>query len=118
MRLTVRSKSFRLSQDMRERIQSRLAFALSRFNHRVRDVTTILTDVNGPKGGVDKRCRLVVRLRSKGEVTIEQSASDYTAAIGQAADRIGYNVSRTLKRRRDAKFARAGLSPRMNDGAY
>jgi len=113
MRFYIQCKNFRLPDEMRDRIRSRLGFALARFDHRVRDITTSLADVNGPKGGVDKQCRIVVGLRPKGNVMIEQAASDFATAIGRAADRAGHTVGRALKRRRDAKIRRNGLSPRV-----
>jgi putative sigma-54 modulation protein len=106
MRLYIRSKHIRLSEELREQAYARLAFALARFDRQVRDITVSLTDLNGPKGGVDKQCRLVARLRPNGRVTIEQSASDFHAAIARAADRMGYAVSRALKRRRDVRIKR------------
>lgn len=106
MRLYARSKNGRLSEELYEYLHARLAFALARFDRRIVDITVSVTDVNGPKGGVDKRCRLVIRLRPKGKVTIEQSANDFAAAIAVAADRASYAVSRVLKRRRDMRSKR------------
>jgi ribosome-associated translation inhibitor RaiA len=106
MRLYIRAKNILHSEEWHDYLQSRLAFALARFDCRIRDITASLTDLNGPKGGVDKQCRLVVRMRPRGKVTIEQSASDFVAAIALAANRVGYAVSRALKRRRDARTKR------------
>jgi ribosome-associated translation inhibitor RaiA len=106
MRLYIRSKNGRLPKELYEYLHARLAFALARFDHRILDITVSLTELNGPKGGVDKQCRLVVRLRPKGKITIEQSGNDFVAAISLAANRASYAVSRTLKRRRDARAKR------------
>ena len=62
---------------------------------------------------VEKQCRVVVRLRPKGKVMIEQAASDFATAIGRAADRVKHTVSRALKRRGDTKISRHGLGPRV-----
>ncbi len=115
MRLYIRTKNVRLSEEWHDYLHARLAFALARFDHRILDITASLTDLNGPKGGVDKQCRLVVRLRPRGKVTIEQSASDFVAAIALAANRASYAVRRALTRRRDARakrrrFERAGVA--------
>ena len=110
-------RTVRLSEEWHEYLHARLAFALARFDHRILDITASLTDVNGPKGGVDKQCRLVVRLRPRGKVTIEQSASDLVAAIALAADRVSYAVSRALKRRRDARAKRRRIERAALAGA-
>jgi putative sigma-54 modulation protein len=106
MRLYFHSKNVRLSEEWQDYLHARLAFALARFDHRILDITASLTDLNGPKGGVDKQCRLLVRLHPRGKVTIEQSASDFVAGIALAANRASYAVSRALKRRRDARAKR------------
>lgn len=113
MHLYVRSKRLVVTDKLREHIHDRLVFALGRFAHRIEDVTSSLADMNGPKGGIDKQCRLVVRLRPKGKVTIEESANDLYAAIGRAVDRVGQTVGRHLERRRDAKIKRTGFSPHL-----
>ena len=112
MRLHIRCKSIRLTEKVQEQVRVRLAYALARFGHRIKEVTAKLADLNGCKGGIDKQCCLVVRLHRKGNVTIVQTASTVSAAIAQAADRAGHSVGRALKRRRDAKINRAGFSPR------
>jgi len=117
MRLYVRSKKVRLSEELYEYLHARLAFALARFDRRILDITASLTDVNGPKGGVDKQCRLVVRLRPKGKVTIEQSATDVAAATDLAADRVSYAVSRALKRQRDTRAKRRRIERSALAGA-
>ena len=112
MRLHIRCKNFRLTENIREQVRSRLAFALARFSERIRNVTANLIDLNGRKGGVDKQCRLIVQLCPNGTVTIEETDSNVSAAIARAADRAGHTVSRALKRWRDAKINRDGFSPR------
>jgi len=112
MSLFIRCKNFRLSKAVRERIRFRLASAIARFEHRIRDVTTCLVDLNGPKGGVDKQCRLVVRLHPKGKFTIEETDSNLFAAIAHAADRLRRSIGRAVERKRDAKINRNGFCPR------
>ena len=33
-------------------------------------------DINGPRGGIDKRCRIVVKLKRSGELTVEATDTD------------------------------------------
>ena len=54
-------------------MERRLDFALGRFGGRISQVTVGLEDLNGPRGGADKRCRLAVRLVPSGKVTIEET---------------------------------------------
>ena len=73
MRLQIRTKNFRLHDADRKEMERRLQFALGRFDGRISQVTVGLADLNGPRGGTDKQCRLVVRLAPSGKVTIEET---------------------------------------------
>ena len=112
MRVQIRAKNFRIPDTAREEMERRIRFALSRFVGRISLVTVTLADSNGPRGGVDKQCHLVVRLTPTGKVTIEEKHAEISAAVALAADRAGWNVGRELTRRRDAKRdRRSGETP-------
>lgn len=90
-----------LDEGVRDHIERRLTFALSRFEVRLLKVTVHLTDNNGPKGGIDKSCLIVARLRGVEDVVVEVVDSDCVVAIDQATSRIGHTIGRALERRRD-----------------
>jgi putative sigma-54 modulation protein len=113
MSLYIRSKNLRLSEKTREHFRFRLMSILDRFGHRIQDVDASLSDLNGPKGGVDKQCRVVVRLRPNGKVTIQETESNIFTAFARALDRAKHAVGRTLERRHDAKSNRNGFNPRQ-----
>jgi putative sigma-54 modulation protein len=120
MRLQVHCKNVRLHYADREDMERRLRFAFHRFDEKISLVTVELADLNGPRGGVDKQCRLVVRLLPAGRVIIEETHADVSAAIALAADRAGWAVSRQLRRRRDARDVRRSnqLSPFGSAGTH
>ena len=62
MKIAITSK-VECTDELREFVQRKLAFALSRFADRVQSVDVLLDDVNGPRGGIDQRCRLIVGLK-------------------------------------------------------
>ncbi len=102
MRLDIRAQGFDLTPALRDHAERRLAFALLRFRDRLTGVTVRLADDNGPRGGVDKRCVLRVRLAGMRVTVITERAVDVYAAIDRAADRAGRIVARRLQRRHDA----------------
>jgi len=91
-------------------IERRLQFALARFSSRVRRVNVFLADENGPRGGIDKTCRIVVRLRDGGDVVAEVSDSDWVIAVDRATTRIGHTVSREVARRRASRRSTRGVA--------
>ena len=55
MELRIRSQHMKVDSSLRETIALRLRLALARFSERIRSVDVQIADVNGPRGGVDKR---------------------------------------------------------------
>lgn len=103
MLVQIHSKSLRLPEKVLAMMERRIRSALGRFVEYVSQVRVGLADLNGPRGGVDKRCRLIVTLRPRGRIVIEAAHVNAIAAVTSAADRAGWNVSRKLKRRHDRK---------------
>ena len=99
MRLAIRSQDLDIGQRLRGSIERRLRFVLGRFGTRIGSVTVHLADLNGPRGGLDKRCRIVVRLVRAGQVFVEDTDADLGAVVDRATDRVGQAVRRELERR-------------------
>jgi ribosome-associated translation inhibitor RaiA len=104
MKIQVRARQLQLGDEVRAHVERRLAFSLDRFRARVRRVTVHLVDVNGPRGGEDKACRIEARLRPTGAVFAEGFGTDLLSAVDGAAARIVVTLARALKR--DRSFAR------------
>jgi ribosomal subunit interface protein len=98
MNLDVRGRHMQVSDALRAHLARRLAFALGRVSHRIGSVRVRLEDVNGPKGGIDKCCRIAVRGDRGWIVMIEEWDSDAYGAVDRAAGRAGRAVQRTLGR--------------------
>lgn len=105
MAFDVRGVKYELGDELRDYIERRLAFALGRIGDRVDSVMVRLSDVNGPRGGVDKRCLIAVALRPRGVVRIEDSGHDPFALVARAARRVGQTVHRALGRQRRTRTA-------------
>lgn len=104
MRINIQTKGFDLTDGLRDHIQRRLQFALGWARHNVSRVTVRLSDINGPRGGNDKRCQIQVPLPHVQDVVIEDTESDLYVAIDRAAERTGQTLDRRLSRQR--KFGR------------
>ena len=109
MRLEIRSQDLEIDPGLRGYIERRLRFVLGRFSIRIARVTVYLADVNGPRGGMDKRCRIVVRLVRAGQVFVEDTDTDVGAVVDRATDRVGQSVRRELERRRERGSRRGAI---------
>lgn len=100
MLLDIHQVDARLDDDAHDRLTRRLDFALARLGGAVRRVAVYLRDENGPRGGVDLTCRVVLDLRGVGLRVVEDRGDDLPALIDRVAGRAGQVARRELSRRR------------------
>jgi putative sigma-54 modulation protein len=100
-------------KDLPDHIERRLRFALSRFAGRIEKIVVFLHDHNGPKGGVDKVCRVLVKARGCGMIMAAVADTEWVAAVDRATTRIGRSVARQIERRRDRQAASLRIPARF-----
>jgi len=119
MQIDVRARGFRLSEALHAYAERRLRFTLPLHNPRIRRVVLRLTDVNGPRGGLDKRCRIEVALNGRQCLLAEDIEADAYVAIDRASERMARSLYRTMERtsarRPPARSSRTEAMP--GDGA-
>lgn len=101
MRVQIRLRGVENTSSLIEYATRRAHQHLSRFGRQVSDVTVRLSDVNGPKGGEDKRCQLTVSGPRLGLLTLSDTHADLLAGIDLALDRLAHVVGRALERTRE-----------------
>jgi ribosome-associated translation inhibitor RaiA len=92
MQIVIQTRGFPLTEALENRVRTRLRFNISRLAGRVRRVIVRLSDINGPRGGVDKRCLIEVRLDGLSTVVIEDVQTDMYTAIDRATARAARTV--------------------------
>jgi putative sigma-54 modulation protein len=112
MRVELRGRGVEATTELRERVERRLLFAVGRFGDRVHGVSVRLLDANGPRGGVDKACRVRAHMRPTGSVVVEERDPELHAAIDRAMDRIGRSVAREIERQREGRAEARRLGTR------
>ena len=100
MRIDIHSSKFALTESLRSHIERRVQFALSWAYHRLPHIQLRLDDVNGPKGGVDKVCRIQIPVAGGKPVVIEEIQADMVTAIDRAIERAARTISRRIERSR------------------
>ena len=76
--------------------ERRLRFATDRFEPYIREIDIVLRDVNGPRGGVEKLCRVIAKLHKGGRVEIEERNSTFVGAIRVASKRLRRLLTRRI----------------------
>ena len=98
MNISIIDRDGLLTKGLRRHTERRLLFALARFDSRIGQVDVVLSDENGPRGGIDKACRITIFLRHASDVVIRNRDSDSAKCISRAADRAGRAVARSIEK--------------------
>lgn len=98
MIIDIQARHFSLTEALRTHTERRLHFAFNDSDDHIQRITIRLSDINGPRGGPDKRCQLHAVLAGLPDVIVDDIESDLYIAIDRAIDRSKRTVMRKLKR--------------------
>lgn len=118
MNVDIQSLGFPTTDAISDHAKRRLHFVLARHTDRIARVSMRLGDCNGPRGGVDKFCRVQVYLIDAPVAVIHDVGTDLYEVIDRAADRVGRTVVKHLDRAQTfARHGRAGAAANIGIGA-
>jgi len=98
MQIDIQTRRFSLTDALHNHAERRLRFALTCLNEHIQRVVMRLSDINGPRGGADKRCHLQIVLAGLPDVVIEDTEVDLYVAIDRAVDRARRTLVRKIGR--------------------
>ncbi|MCC6317873.1 MAG: HPF/RaiA family ribosome-associated protein [Gemmatimonadaceae bacterium] len=96
----IRVDGLTLDESDRDYIRRRLGEKLGRYAGSVERISVRLRDINGPRGGVDVRCRIKVVLSGLPSIVVEQQNTAFRPALTEALASVERAVRRTLQRKR------------------
>ncbi len=102
MRIELRGLKSAAAEEFRRLAERRFRLALGRFAHRIDCVLVHVCDTNGPRGGLDKQCRVRARMTHGREVLVEDEDADWRVLIDRASARLGRSVARALEQEHEA----------------
>lgn len=89
-----------LDDEDRDEIARKLGMRLGKFASSIERISVRLSDVNGPRGGVDQKCVIKVVLSGLPSVVVERVDSALPRAVDGAIAAAGKAVRRSAQRRR------------------
>lgn len=104
-----------LDQEQRAGIRKSLGAKLGKYATSIERVSVRVLDANGPRGGVDKVCRIKVVLSGLPSVVFESQAATLKPAIDGALAGTQRTVRRSLQRRQ-TKPKKAGTKVGLRTG--
>ena len=117
MQIEIQARRVPLSSKVRNEVKRRVEIALTRFDQRIMKVSLWLSDVNGPKGGLDKNCHMQIIMPGKPDVVIEETRENLYLAINIAIARAGKAVVRKLDRHRTRVKRSGQMLPMLSEPA-
>jgi ribosome-associated translation inhibitor RaiA len=109
MNLDLQARSFRLTKALRHYIKQRLVIAIDAGGEDIRRINVRLSDINGPHGGIDKRCHLHLIVPHLPDIVIQETQQNMYSAIDRAIERARGVLVRKISRRRDRKRSASSL---------
>ncbi len=98
MKIAISDRQNLLSSEAIERTEKKLAAAFSKFGFRISRIEISVSDVNGPRGGVDMQCRVVAKIKKMGDVVATVTDESLTKSIRGAIMRAERGVARRIKK--------------------
>ena len=92
--------------DLRDLTEQRVRFVLRRLVWLVPRAEVQMSDVNGPRGGIDKRCQVELRTDGAGSVVVSSVAGDWRTALENALARAARFLMRLWRRGDDSRRLR------------
>ncbi len=92
--------------DLRDLTERRVRFVLRRLGWMVPRAEVQMSDVNGPRGGVDKRCQVELRTDGAGSVVVTSVANNWRTALNDALARAARLLTRLWRRGGDSRRMR------------
>lgn len=106
MRMNIQASGFVLTDSLKVYTEKRLVTAFGWAGGHMRELHVSLSDINGPRGGRDKRCRILVQIAGGRSVVIEDTETDLYHAIDRAAERVDRAVVRRIEQLRGFSHVR------------
>lgn len=99
---------------LRDLVVERIRFGLRRFSARVPRATVQLSDLNGPRGGIDKRCRIELHVGGGAQrVVVSTVAGDWRTALNDALSRAVRHALRNVERTQVRRARPLALLPNV-----
>lgn len=105
MRFELRHGNFPIDDVVRQQVFQKMEAALDRFDRSIREVSVRLVDLNGPRGGEDKCCRVILRFQRGHALQVEGVAAELGVAIDFAAERATRVTAQRLERARPQRVS-------------
>lgn len=99
MELTITDLNVGLSNESIVRIKQKTRRIFGKISDSVKAINVTIDDVNGPKGGKDKKCRIVIHTKGMPNIVITDNQASVMSAVNISLSRAKMALIRKVKRK-------------------
>lgn len=99
MELTITDLNVGLSNENLTRIRQKTRRMFSKICDNVMAINVTIDDINGPKGGKDKNCRVIIHTKGMPDVVITDNQKSVMSAVNISLSRARMTLLRKVKRK-------------------
>lgn len=99
MKIIFNNRNLNDIAEIRTYIGHKVAFCFSRHQNNIKTISITLADINGPKGGKNKQCKVRLHSDHLAEIIITEERENLLHAIDNSLIRANRTLVRQLKRR-------------------
>lgn len=103
MQVQVHGQGLEINDRLRTFVEGRVQEDLQHLAERLTRVEIHLRDINGKKGGVDKRCTCEARPRGLDPIVAEHDAAEVTEAVQGALGKLQRALQHRFEKQRDTQ---------------
>ena len=96
MLVHIQSRHFSLAAALSKYVKTKLQVMMGRYGAKIISLNVRLFDINGPKGGEDKCCKIIVKINGTSSIVVQETAADLYDAINTCSRRARRAVKRQL----------------------
>jgi hypothetical protein len=108
MNISIESSRSGEAGEWRGKAEQRVRLVLRRLQGQVQQARVSLRDINGPRGGVDKQCQILLTTAGHGQLVVVSRAEHAQGALNQALQRAMQVLTRSWQRKRRPPRQTAG----------
>lgn len=117
MNINLQARDFHLTDSLESKIRQKMNILLSRFDHKIRTTRVVLSDINGPKGGKDKRCIIKIEVHNFKTIVIDEVTDNMHESISRGSQQAKRAIAKLVDKSRGKKRERSPFvasQPRVN----
>ncbi|MDO7086500.1 hypothetical protein WNY51_08890 [Pseudocolwellia sp. AS88] len=99
MELTITDLNVDINSENMSLIREKTRKVFNKVCGNIQKVTITINDINGPKGGKDKLCKVVLFVRGMPDIVVTDNQSSVSSAVNVALSRARVTLIKKLKRK-------------------